>query len=208
GLFNLVANLRGAFKIFVSDRFFELLLKRLQTIGDLRFGLDGVRALADVARAFVHRFEETFQAFAKNSIALGAAKSAGFFEIRLGEATVGAFGVATRGGLLHFLRGAEAEQKIGEREPGGVIDAFCLRATFAEIDLLGFPFDHLGQVNGRYVLFTNVAEHFDRFYIGPAPPQVKETLSWASGRLKVARAPASLRKNHTAEAFGKSGQLP
>jgi hypothetical protein len=58
-------------------------------------------------------------------------------------------------------------------------------------------------VNGRHVLFTNVAEHFDWFYIGPALLQVKETLSAPSGPFAEARAfllatqttPASIEQN-------------
>jgi hypothetical protein len=83
--------------------------------------------------------------------------------------------------LFDFLRRAEAQKQIRERESGRIVDAFGFGATFAKVHFLRFPFDHLGQVNRCYVLFTNVAEHFDRFYIGPAPHQVKETLASESG---------------------------
>jgi hypothetical protein len=141
-----------------------------------------MRTLADVARAFVHCFQKALQTFAKDGVTLRATEAAGFFEISLGEAAVGAFRFAGgAAGLLHFLRGAEAQKQISEREPCGIIDSFRFGTTFAKIHLFCFSFDHLGQVNRCHVLFTNVAEHFDRFYIGSAPPQVKETLFAASG---------------------------
>ena len=167
-----------------------------------------MRALADVARAFVHRFEEAFEALAKDIIALRAAEATGFFEVCLREAAIGALRFAAAGGLFHFLRGAEAEEQIGEREASRIVNAFRLGATFTEVHFLRFPFDHLGQVNGCYVLFTNVAEHFDRFYIGPAPPQVKETLSRASGSLTMGPRPPPQAQSYTGDEPGKSGVLP
>jgi hypothetical protein len=130
----------------------------------------------------VHRFEESFEAFAEDAVAFGATEAAGFLKVSLREAAVRTFRFAgAAAGLLHLLSGAQAEQKIREREACRIVHAFRFGAAFAEVHLFRFPFDHLGEVNRRYVLFTNVAEHFDRFYIGPAPPQVKETLFTTSG---------------------------
>src|SRR5204863_8003234 len=86
-----------------------------------------------------------------------ATEAASLFEVRLREATVGAFQVG--GGLFHLLRGTKAEQEVGEGETGRVIDAFLLGAFFTEIDLLHFLHDNLGQVDFGFSFFADATQH-------------------------------------------------
>ena len=61
--------------------------------------------------------------------------------------------------LLDFFGGADAEQQVGQGETGRILDPFLLRTGIAKVHLLHFPFEDLGQENGRIITFANVAQH-------------------------------------------------
>src|SRR5438552_729698 len=69
------------------------------------------------------------------------------------------FQFATRRSLLHLLRRAQPEQQVRKREACWIINAFSFGTTFAQVNLLSFPFDHLREMNCGNVLFANVAKH-------------------------------------------------
>jgi len=60
---------------------------------------------------------------------------------------------------IDLLGRSETQKQIGQRKARGVIHALLFRTSLTEIHLLGFTFNHLGQVDRSYVLFANVAEH-------------------------------------------------
>ena len=91
-----------------------------------------------MARAFMHRFEQSFQRLGKGLVAFGTTQPPRFFEIRLRKAAAGALDLRAAGSLFDFLRGAKAQEQISERKTGGIIDPFGFGALFAEIDLLHF----------------------------------------------------------------------
>lgn len=124
----------------------------------LRFALTGVSGhFADVTGAFVHGLEQSVHAITEDTVAFGAAKTAGLAESGLRHAAGRAgFFLGMR---LHTLAVAKAQEHVRQREAGGVGDAFFLGAVLAKIDFLHVPLHDLGQENGGCVLIANIALH-------------------------------------------------
>src|SRR5881275_703299 len=108
--------------------------------------------------SFVHRFQERIQPFGKCDIATAAAEPSRFLEIGLGESANRT--ARARTAFLDFLRRADTEQQVRQRETGRVLHPLFLRAAFAKIHLLHFPIHNLRQENRRIVTFANVTQHF------------------------------------------------
>jgi len=156
-LFDLVAQRSGRLVVFFSDRFLQVLGQGAHPIIELHGAMRTLGQLADVLGSLVHRFQERVQAFPERNIASAASKPAGFLEIRLRKTAH--WTSLCRRTLLDFLGRADAEQQIGERKAGRILDAFFFRAGIAEIHLLHFAFQNLRQEDGRIIAFTNVAQH-------------------------------------------------
>ena len=138
--------------------------KCLQAFGQVPALPQGLRHFADVPGALVHGLEQALQALGKSRVALRAAQPAGFLEIRLGEAAIGAFDFLAAAGLRDLLRRAQAEQQVGQRKAGRVVDALLLGALLAQIHLLHLVADDLGQMNRGRVLFAKHAQHTVSMY--------------------------------------------
>ena len=156
-LFDLVAERSGRLVVFFGDRFLQVLGQGAHPIIELQDTVCTLRQLANVLSPLVHRFQERVQAFPERDIASAASKPAGFLEIRLRKTAH--WTSLCRRTLLDFLGRADAEQQIGERKPGRILDAFFFRAGVAQIHLLHFAFQNLGQEDRRIIAFANVAQH-------------------------------------------------
>jgi len=79
-LFNFVAQDGRFFEILGFNRLGEPLLKKFEPIGEIPVLTKRFGNFADMAGAFVHRFDQAFKRFRKGFIAFGATEPAGFFE--------------------------------------------------------------------------------------------------------------------------------
>ena len=119
-----------------------------------------LRQFAHVLRAFVHRLQQAAQPFGKRDITNAATQPPSLFEISLRESAHRTF-LRWRS-LFDFLRGADSEEQIRQRETSRILHAFFLRAGIAEIHLLHFAFKNLRQENCRIIAFANIAQHLCR----------------------------------------------
>src|SRR4051812_33262706 len=147
------------------------------------FALRSLRKLSDMLSAFVHRLEQTVEAFRKCLVTRAATKSSRFFEVRLRKS---ADRTLLRGcAFFNFFRRADAKEQIRERETGWILHTFFLRAGFAQIHLLHLAFQNLRQENRCVIAFTNVAQH-TRLIKPRGAPQVQPSIS-SEHRLRQSR---------------------
>ena len=157
-LFDLVTQRSGRLVVFFGHRFLQVFGQGAHPIIELQSTVRPLRQLADVLSSLVHRFQERVQAFPERDIASAASKPPRFLEIRLRKPAH--WTSLRRRTLLDFLGRADAEKQIGERKTGRILDAFFFRAGVAEIHLLHFAFQNLGQEDRRIIAFANVTQHF------------------------------------------------
>jgi len=112
-----------------------------------------------VSRAFVHRLEQALQRLGEGLVANRAAQPARFLEIRLRKAASGALQTDSAAGLFNFLRSAQPEKQVRQRETSGVVYAFGLRALLAQVHLLHFVPGDLGQVDRGFLFLADAAQH-------------------------------------------------
>jgi hypothetical protein len=154
---NFVAEGGGGFEGFLGDGGIEVFLQFLDSFLEFLGVLVWDGDFADVTGALVHGFEKGFQTIAEDGVAFWAAEAAGFFKVGLGEAAFFADGVV--GIFFLGFRAGEAEEEIGEGEAGGIVDAFFIGARLAEVDLLHFAFDDLGEVDRGFSFVADVTDH-------------------------------------------------
>lgn len=144
-LADLVAKVGSFFEFLGLDGLGELVLKRFDFLVALAGHVEFRGGLAGVGRAFMHVFQHRRDAVVEDRVAIAATEAAGFFEVRLGETTDGAF----HGGGIFFnlLRIADAEEQVRQRKTGRVVHALLFGAGFAEVHFLHFPVHDLGQKN-------------------------------------------------------------
>src|SRR5207249_1325487 len=82
-------------------------------------------------RAFVHCFQKRAQALYKRDVAFAASKATSFFEVGLAKTARGAF--LGRCSFFELVCCAQTKEQIGQRETGGILNTFFLRASFAQI---------------------------------------------------------------------------
>ena len=158
-LFDFVAQDRRLLEVFVLDGLGQFLLQRFQPVRRLA-GLAQRRGhFAHVPRALVHGLEQAFEALGEGPVTFRAAEPAGLLEIRLGKTALRTFHVRAAHGLLDFLRRAQPQQQVREREARRVIHALALGAAFAQVHLLHLVTHDLGEMDRGRFFFANAAQH-------------------------------------------------
>ncbi len=118
--------------------------------------------LSFVDDTFMHVLKDAAEPITKRDVALRATESSGFLEIGLGEAALRASKII-RGRGFHLLGSSQAEEHIGQGEPGGIGHIPLFGAFFTEIDLLHLAIEDLREVNGGIFGLADLADHKGAF---------------------------------------------
>jgi hypothetical protein len=111
-------------------------LRLLKLCRDLPF-VDGI---------LVHIFQNELKTIVEGVVTGGATEAACFFEILLAESALGTEKVIGVSGL-HVFRRSESQEHVRKGESGRIGDSLFFGAFVAEIDLLHFSTNDLGQVD-------------------------------------------------------------